>query len=120
MSPSPPEAAPPRRLSVPGLGAPGAVGQAFVRLLADHPWLELTAVAASEQSAGKRYGDLVRWRGPAAGPDAAANPAPQPAPPPLDAAIVFSALEADVAREVEPAFARAGALVVTNASAHRM
>jgi aspartate-semialdehyde dehydrogenase len=102
------------------LGATGAVGQAFVRLLADHPWLELTAVAASEQSAGKRYGDLVRWREPVPLPDRAASLILQPCAPPLDAAIVFSALDAEVAREVEPAFARAGALVVTNASAHRM
>src|ERR1041385_7901848 len=83
MSPSPPEAAPRRRLSVAVLGATGAVGQAFVRLLADHPWLELTAVAASEQSAGKRYGDLVRWREPVPLPDPAAKLILQPrAPPP--------------------------------------
>ncbi|PYP41967.1 MAG: aspartate-semialdehyde dehydrogenase [Gemmatimonadetes bacterium] len=120
MSASPSEAAPRRRLPVAVLGATGAVGQAFVRLLADHPWLELTAVAASEQSAGKRYGDAVRWREPVPLPEPAANLVLRPCAPPLDAAIVFSALDAEVAREVEPAFARAGALVVTNASAHRM
>src|ERR1051325_5327409 len=120
MSASPSEAAPRRRLSVAVLGATGAVGQAFVRLLADHPWLELAVVAASEQSAGKRYGDQVRWREPVPLPASAANLVLRPCSPPLDAAIVFSALDAEVAREVEPAFARAGALVVTNASAHRM
>ena len=44
------------------LGATGTVGQKFVRLLADHPWFEVAAVAASSASAGKRYGDVVRWR----------------------------------------------------------
>jgi len=112
--------APPRRTPVAVLGATGAVGQAFVRLLAGHPWLELAAVAASEQSAGRRYGDAVRWREPTPLPDAAADLLVQPCVAPLDAAIVFSALDAAIAREVEPAFARAGALVVTNASAWRM
>ena len=44
------------------LGATGTVGQKFVRLLADHPWFEVAAVAASSASAGKRYGNVVRWR----------------------------------------------------------
>jgi aspartate-semialdehyde dehydrogenase len=44
------------------LGATGAVGQRFIQLLADHPWFEVAAVAASAASAGKRYGDVVRWR----------------------------------------------------------
>ena len=35
------------------LGATGAVGQMFVRLLADHPWFEIAELAASERSAGK-------------------------------------------------------------------
>ncbi|HEV8358235.1 MAG TPA: aspartate-semialdehyde dehydrogenase [Gemmatimonadales bacterium] len=120
MSASPTVSAPRRRLPVAVLGATGAVGQAFVRRLAGHPWLELVAVAASEQSAGRRYGDAVRWREPVPLPDAVADLVVGPCAPPLDASIVFSALDADVALEVEPAFARAGALVVTNASAFRM
>jgi aspartate-semialdehyde dehydrogenase len=44
------------------LGATGTVGQKFVRLLADHPWFEVAAVAASSASAGRRYGEVVRWR----------------------------------------------------------
>ena len=44
------------------LGATGAVGQRFVELLADHPWFNLTTLAASERSAGKQYGKVVNWR----------------------------------------------------------
>jgi len=43
------------------LGATGAVGQMFVRLLADHPWFELKELAASERSAGRKYGEVTRW-----------------------------------------------------------
>jgi aspartate-semialdehyde dehydrogenase len=44
------------------LGATGAVGQRFVELLADHPWFNLSTLAASERSAGKPYGHVVNWR----------------------------------------------------------
>ena len=43
------------------LGATGIVGQRFVQLLADHPWFEVSAVAASERSMGQRYADACRW-----------------------------------------------------------
>src|SRR6185503_5963101 len=49
------------KIPVAVLGATGAVGQKFITLLADHPWFEIAALAASERSAGKRYGDAVRW-----------------------------------------------------------
>ncbi|NVB84505.1 MAG: aspartate-semialdehyde dehydrogenase [Kofleriaceae bacterium] len=51
------------KLKVGVLGATGMVGQRFVSLLADHPWFEVTAVAASPSSAGKQYADAVveRW-----------------------------------------------------------
>ena len=50
------------KIPVSVLGATGTVGQKFVRLLADHPWFEVAAVAASAASAGRRYGEVVRWR----------------------------------------------------------
>ena len=50
------------KIPVSVLGATGTVGQKFIRLLADHPWFEVAAVAASSASAGRRYGDVVRWR----------------------------------------------------------
>ena len=44
------------------LGATGAVGQKFIKLLEDHPWFEVTEVAASERTSGKLYGDAVSWK----------------------------------------------------------
>jgi aspartate-semialdehyde dehydrogenase len=108
------------RLPVAVLGATGAVGQKFVRLLHGHPWFEIAAVTASPQSAGRGYGDTVRWREPVPVPDAVAALTIQPTDRPLDVAIAFSALDTDAAREAEPAWAAAGAMVVTNASPHRM
>jgi aspartate-semialdehyde dehydrogenase len=102
------------------LGATGTVGQKFVRLLADHPWFEVAAVAASSASAGKRYGDVVRWREPSELPPAIASLTVAECAPPLPGAIAFSALDADAAGPVEQAFARAGAYVVTNTRTHRM
>ena len=102
------------------LGATGTVGQKFVRLLADHPWFEIGAVAASAASAGKRYGDVVRWREQTALPDRVARLMVQECVPPLAGPIVFSALDADVAGPIEQAFAASGAYVVTNARNHRM
>ncbi|MDR2525964.1 MAG: aspartate-semialdehyde dehydrogenase family protein [Oscillospiraceae bacterium] len=52
-----------KRYRVGIIGATGMVGQRFALLLAGHPWFEVTALAASERSAGKAYGDLMatRW-----------------------------------------------------------
>jgi len=108
------------RVPVAVLGATGTVGQKFVRLLADHPWFEITALAASEQSAGKPYGEVVRWRETVPLPDRLAGMTIARSAPPLPARIVFSALDADVAKDIEQGFARAGALVVTNTRVHRM
>ena len=108
------------RIPVAILGATGTVGQKFVRLLADHPWFEPAVLAASEQSAGKRYGDIVRWRETTPIPERAADMIVRRCDPPLDTPIVFSALDAATALPLEEAYARAGAYVVTNASAWRM
>ncbi|HOT91284.1 MAG TPA: aspartate-semialdehyde dehydrogenase [Anaerolineae bacterium] len=101
------------------LGATGAVGQRFVQLLADHPWFEIAALAASERSAGKRYAEVCKWVIPGDPPPAVLDMLVQPLEPTLPARLVFSALPADVAREVEPQFAQAGYAVCTNASAYR-
>ncbi|MGH7499731.1 MAG: aspartate-semialdehyde dehydrogenase [Gemmatimonadales bacterium] len=108
------------KIPVSVLGATGTVGQKFVRLLANHPWFEVAAVAASSASAGKRYGDIVRWRETTALPEQIAKLIVQECAPPLTGPIVFSALDADVAGPIEQAFARAGGFVVTNARTHRM
>jgi aspartate-semialdehyde dehydrogenase len=103
------------------LGATGAVGQMFVRLLADHPWFELVEVAASERSAGKKYGEATRWLEGAPPPQAVQNRRVIACDPGVvSAPIVFSALDATVAGEVEMAFAKAGKFVLSNAKNFRM
>src|SRR3954471_8184996 len=108
------------RIPVSILGATGTVGQKFVRLLASHPWFEVAAVAASSASAGKPYEAAVRWRETTPLPRNVAGLVVQDCAPSLPGRIVFSALDADVAGPIEQAFARAGAIVVTNARNHRM
>ena len=102
------------------LGATGAVGQTFIRLLDGHPWFVLREVAASERSTGKRYADAARWIE-GVMPEAVARMSVQACDPrEVSAPIVFSALDAAVAHEVEPAFARAGKLVLSNTTSFRM
>ena len=115
------QAAPLRRarIEVGLLGATGAVGQHFVRLLAGHPWFRLTWLAASERSSGRRYGDLP-WRLPVALADEIAA-LPVHAPGAGNAPeLVFSALDASVAGECEAELAARGHWVVSNARSHRM
>ncbi len=103
------------------LGATGAVGQRFVQLLADHPWFELAALTASDRSAGKKYGEIARWRLDVPMPDGAKDLEVLPTSPEgVEADIVFSALPASIAKEVEPKFAEAGFVVASNASSYRM
>lgn len=103
------------------LGATGAVGQAFVQLLADHPWFELVEVAASERSAGKCYGEAVRWLSSTPMPDRLRGLEVLPCDPSrVESEIVFSALDSSVAGTAEEAFAAAGKFVLSNAKNHRM
>lgn len=103
------------------LGATGAVGQMFVRLLADHPWFELRELAASERSAGKRYGEVARWlEGPSPPQSIMGRRVIACDPGVVSAPIVFSALDATVAGDVEAAFAEAGRMVLSNAKNFRM
>jgi aspartate-semialdehyde dehydrogenase len=109
------------RLPVAVLGATGAVGQAFVRLLARHPWFDLREVAASERSAGRTYAEATRWIGDDAIPDHVAQLTVLPCDASaVKSSVVFSALDSSVAGEVEQAFARAGRVVLSNAKNHRM
>ena len=115
------KASPEKKRSVAVLGATGAVGQAFVRLLADHPWFALTEVAASERSAGRRYGDAAHWLGTEPMPGHVANMTVLPCDPSLvRSELVFSALDSSVAGEAESAFAKAGRFVLSNAKNYRM
>lgn len=114
-------AAPTIRIPVAVLGATGAVGQNFVRILADHPWFELRELAASERSAGKTYADATRWIGGAGIPDAARSMIVRRCDPSeIESPIVFSALDADVAGDIELAFAKSGRMVLSNAKNFRM
>ena len=110
----------PPRWPVAVLGATGAVGQAFIRLLDAHPWFDLVDVAASERSAGKRYGDAARWLEGHMPAGVGALIVKNCTPDEITAPIVFSALDSGVAGDVEAAFARAGRLVLSNAKNYRM
>ena len=104
------------------LGATGNVGQIFVQLLEGHPWFKVTSVAASERSAGRTYGEVSRWRQSAPIPESVASMEVVDIDPSAvnDVDVIFSALPSDVAGKVEEEFARAGYVIVSNASAHRM
>lgn len=108
------------RLRAAVAGATGVVGQHLVSRLTRHPWFGLTAVAASQRSAGRSYGEAVHW--------VLAEPPPAAAAglpvltldqlPPVD--VVFSALDSAAAGDGEAALAARGLMVVSNASAHRL
>ncbi len=102
------------------LGATGIVGQRLVCLLADHPWFEVTGVAASERSEGKRYAEAVPWRLEAPIPGRVRDLEVRDLSPNLDCDFVFSALDSSVAGPAEEAFARAGYPVISNCRNHRM
>ena len=106
------------------LGATGTVGQRFVQLLGDHPWFEITWLAASERSAGKTYADACRWKLDTPMPTRIGEMVLQPNTPAANTGevprIIFAALDADVARDLEPQFVDAGCAVISNSSAFRM
>lgn len=109
------------RIPVGVLGATGLVGQRLIVLLADHPWFRLEALAASDNSVGKKYGEAVKWQLTSEIPNVAREMVVQPCDPHLvETPLVFSALPSDVAGHVEIDFASAGAVVSSNASSHRM
>ena len=102
------------------LGATGAVGQTFIRRLTGHPWFEIAELAASERSAGKPFAQACRWIEGSMPKEAADLTVMACDPNTVRSPIVFSALDSAVAGEAEEAFARAGALVLSNAKNHRM
>ncbi len=102
------------------LGATGAVGQTFIRLLENHPWFTVTALAASERSAGLPYREAVNWISDAPIPERVAEMEVQEAAPPLGCDFVFSGLSSSVAGAVERAFAEAGVPLISNAKNFRM
>ncbi len=110
-----------RKLKVAVLGATGLVGQRFVQLLADHPYFKLAELTASERSAGKPYAEVGKWYLNEPMPDSIKGmKVKETDVRSVDADIVFSALPADIAKEAEVGFAKAGFVVASNASSHRM
>ncbi|HYO83864.1 MAG TPA: aspartate-semialdehyde dehydrogenase [Bryobacteraceae bacterium] len=111
----------PQQIEVGVLGATGMVGQHFVRFLQGHPWFKLTWVGASDRSAGKKYSEATAWRLEGAMPQDIADLTVQACEPSTTAPpLIFSAMDASVATEIERAFAAAGHVVVSNSRNHRM
>jgi aspartate-semialdehyde dehydrogenase len=102
------------------LGATGVVGQRFIQLLEHHPWFEVAWLAASERSAGLSYAEAAKWRLKTALPERIARMAVNSADPDGAPKVIFAALDAKPAREIEPRFAQAGCAVISNSSAMRM
>ncbi len=93
-------------------------------MLHNHPWFEITWLAASDRSAGKTYAEATRWKldTPMPARIAAMKVSPNTPEAAGDAlpAIIFAALDSDIAKELEPQFAAAGCAVISNSSAFRM
>ncbi len=110
------------------LGATGMVGQQYIKLLVNHPWFEVTDVAASPASAGKTYAEAVKekWQMDIPVPDGIKNMIVREvqdyAKLPKDLGFVFSAVEMpkkEDIKAVEDEYAKLGIPVVSNNSAHR-
>ena len=110
------------------IGGTGMVGQRFVTLLANHPWFDLTVIAASPRSAGKRYEDAVsgRWAMPCSIPECAKDIVLLSAEDDVETIaqqvdFVFSAVDMkkEEIRALEERYAKCECPVVSNNSAHR-
>lgn len=110
-----------KKIPVGILGATGTVGQRFIQLLESHPWFEVEWLAASDRSAGKLYAEAAKWKLNTPLPQRIARIQVSPATPDGGTPkLIFAALDAAAAKEIEPAFAAAGHAVVSNSSAFRM
>src|SRR5262244_1348038 len=108
------------KLKVGILGATGTVGQRMIQLLERHPWFEVSAVAASDNSAGKNYAQVTRWMLETPIPESVARMTVQSCQPGLECDFVLSGLPSSIAEETELQLAKAGMPVLSNASSHRM
>ncbi len=96
------------------------VGQHFIRFLQGHPWFKLIWLGASDRSAGKKLKDATAWRLDGDMPSDASEILVSESQPGNAPKLVFSAMDASVATEIERAFAAAGHVVVSNSRNHRM
>lgn len=108
-----------KKIPVAILGATGSVGQRFVELLINHPWFEVTELAASDRSAGKKYCEATNWIMQTALLEKYANMIVKKCEPNLDSKIAFSGLDASVAGEIESEFAKNGYYIISNSRNHR-
>lgn len=117
-----PSASPRQKIPVAVLGGTGTVGQRFVQLLEGHPWFQVVEVLASDQSAGKPYAEAVgsRWKLTTPIPSDVAKLRVRAPGDKLQGRVLFSALDASVAGELEVEYASRGHFVSSNARNHRM
>jgi aspartate-semialdehyde dehydrogenase len=108
------------RIEVGILGATGMVGQHFIKFLQGHPWFDLKWLGASDRSAGKKYQDAMNWNLAGGRPDTVAGLTVEECKPGNAPQLLFSAMDASIATEIERAFAQAGHVVVSNSRNHRM
>jgi aspartate-semialdehyde dehydrogenase len=108
------------RIEVGILGATGMVGQHFIKFLQGHPWFELKWLGASDRSAGKKYREAMHWHLGGVVPETVADLVVGESKPGHAPRLLFSAMDASVATEIERAFAEAGHVVVSNSKNHRM
>jgi aspartate-semialdehyde dehydrogenase len=108
------------RIEVGILGATGMVGQHFIKFLQGHPWFDLTWLGASDRSAGKRYREACEWRLGGGTPSGIPDMVVEECKPGNAPRLLFSAMDASVATEIERAYAEAGHIVVSNSKNHRM
>ncbi|MFC2085350.1 aspartate-semialdehyde dehydrogenase [Bacteroidota bacterium] len=101
------------------LGATGSVGQKIVELLTDHPWFEVSELAASEKSFNKTYYEATNWILSTQLNTRVGNLRVKRCSPNLNSRIVLSALDSSVAGEIELEFAKSGYIVISNARNHR-
>ncbi|MCP4756735.1 MAG: aspartate-semialdehyde dehydrogenase [Proteobacteria bacterium] len=109
-----------KKIRVGILGATGAVGQRFAQLLADHPYFDLAVLAASERSAGKRYGEATHWILSEPMAPRLSEIRVREMSTELDCHVLFSALPTASAIQWESRLAAVGYGVFSNAGAHRM
>lgn len=108
------------RVPVALLGATGGVGQYFLHLLQSHPWFSVTSLAASPRSAGKRYGEAAHWAFPYPVPELYRDQTLLDTTSIPETSLIFSALDAAVAGEIEQNLSERGRVVVSNCRNHRM
>jgi aspartate-semialdehyde dehydrogenase len=96
------------------------VGQRMIQLLANHPWFEISVLAASDRSAGKKYVDAANWLLESAIPDAVGRMTVQACTPGLACDFVLSGIPSEIAEDTELQIAKSGLPVISNASSHRM